>query len=183
MRIAVLIVLVLAAGMAGRLFWAWLSWRGRRMVTCPETKQPAGVAIDVKHVVKHAAWTPLGRPPDLRLEICSRWPERQGCGQECLTQIEAAPEGCLVRNILGGWYAGKRCAVCGNEIGEIHWADHKPALLSPDGLTVEWEQVPTERIPDVLQTHAPVCWNCHIVQTFCHNHPELVVDRARSSRL
>jgi hypothetical protein len=26
--------------------------------------------------------------PHLRLSECSRWPERQGCGQECLSQIE-----------------------------------------------------------------------------------------------
>ena len=67
-----------------RLGRVWLRYRGDRLVTCPETRQPVGVALDVRH----AAWSGLGHAPSLRLETCSRWPERRDCGQECLRQIE-----------------------------------------------------------------------------------------------
>jgi hypothetical protein len=30
---------------------------------------------------------------------------------------------------------------------------------------------------DVFSTHRPVCWNCHVTETFRRLHPELVVDR------
>ncbi len=180
METAILIVLLVMAALLGaRLTWLWSTWRGERMVTCPETHQPAGVKLDVRHV----ALTGMGHAPGLRLSTCTRWPERQNCGQECLSQIEAAPEGCLVRNILSGWYAGKNCAVCGKPIGEIHWADHRPALLNTEGRTVEWTRVPADTIPAVLESHRPVCWNCHIVQTFCHEHPDMVVNRSRTARL
>lgn len=180
MDIAILIfLLALAVWMAGRLVRVWLKYRGDRVVTCPETRQTVGVALDVKH----AAWSGLGHAPSLRLETCSRWPERQDCGQECLRQIEESPENCLVRTILTKWYEGRSCAICGKPIGEIHWADHRPGLLSPERRTVEWTQVRPETIPAVLETHEPVCWNCHIVQTFCREHPDMVVDRSRSARL
>ena len=123
MDTAILIfLLALAAFMAARLCRVWFKYRGDRVVTCPETHQTVGVALDVKH----AAWTGLSHPPGLRLETCTRWPERQDCGQECLRQIEASPENCLVRTILTQWYQGKDCAICNNPIGEIHWADHRP---------------------------------------------------------
>ena len=184
MNTAILIFLLasavlLAMLLAGRLGRIWFKYRGDRVVTCPETKQAAGVALDMKH----AAWSAIGHPPGLRLETCSRWPERQGCGQECLRQIEESPENCLVRNILTKWYEGKSCAICGKPVGDIHWVDRKPALLSPEQCTVEWAQVRPEAVPSVLETHAPVCWNCHIMQTFCKEHPEMVVDRSRAARL
>ena len=177
MDTAILIgLLALAALTAVRLGWVWFTWHGDRLVTCPETRQPVGVALDMKHT----AWTAAGfRSPSLHLRTCTRWPERQDCGQECLAQIETAPEGCLVRNILTQWYAGKNCAICTKPIGEIHWVDHRPALLDPEGRTVEWGQVRTEALPQTLETHAAVCWNCHIVHTFCHEHPDMVVDRSR----
>ena len=30
--------------------------------------------------------------PELRLRDCSRWPDRHGCGQVCLSQVEELPE-------------------------------------------------------------------------------------------
>jgi hypothetical protein len=185
MEIAILSTLLVAAAiMAVRVSWIWFTWRGDRLVTCPETRQPVGVALDLRHVIKHGAVTAPGpHVPALRLRTCTRWPERQDCGQECLAQIEAAPEGCLVRNILTDWYEGKDCAICGKAIGEIHWADHRPALLNPESRTVAWAGIPPETLPQVLETHAPVCWNCHIVQTFCREHPKLVVDRSRPARM
>jgi hypothetical protein len=31
---------------------------------------------------------------------------------------------------------------------------------------------------ETMQTHLPVCWNCHIAQEFRREHSELVVDRS-----
>src|SRR4051812_32154834 len=86
-----------------RLIRAWWRYRGMRVITCPENFRPAGVQVDASH----AAATAWGRSPDLRLASCSRWPERAGCGQQCLAEITHAPADCLVRNILEKWYAGK----------------------------------------------------------------------------
>jgi hypothetical protein len=152
---------------------AFLSYRGTRVVTCPENGHVTAVAVDARH----AAATAFRRQPELRLATCSRWPEKQGCGQECLLQIEAAPEDCLVRTILIRWYAGKKCVYCRRAFGTIHWHDHKPALLGGDGRTVEWSQLSPERVPEALAHGLPVCFNCHIAETFRREHPDLVVDR------
>jgi hypothetical protein len=153
---------------------AFLRYRGKRVITCPETRKPAAVEVDARH----AALTAAISHPNLRLKSCSRWPERQDCGQECLLQIELSPEDCLLRNILTEWYANKHCVSCGKKFGEIHWSDHKPALRSVEGKTVEWSELRPEEVPGLLATHYPVCWDCHITETFCREHPELVVDRS-----
>ena len=154
---------------------AYLKYRGDRVITCPENRRPAGVVVDTRHVLL----TTLEGKPDLRLKSCSRWPEHRDCGQECLRQIEAAPEDCLVRHILTQWYQGKTCALCGNPIGEIQWADHKPALLNAEHRTVAWRDVPAESVPNVLASHQAVCWNCHIVNRMVGEHGDLVLDRSR----
>jgi hypothetical protein len=152
---------------------AYLTFRGTRVITCPETGAPAAVEVDAQHAARTAAHG----EPDLRLTSCSRWPERQGCGQECLKQVEAAPADCLVRVIVTRWYAGKSCALCGKPVGEINWLTHEPALLSPERRTIEWGEVSPEQLPAVLATHRPVCWGCHLAEAFRQEHPELVVQR------
>jgi len=67
---------------------AWRRWRGTRIVTCPENRQPAAVDVHLSYAI---AGSIAGRP-ELRLRDCSRWPERSSCGQVCLTQIEEWPE-------------------------------------------------------------------------------------------
>src|SRR5579871_1313323 len=128
-------VILLGAAALGRVLGrVYFKYRGDRVIACPENRRPAGVKVDVRH----AMFSMPGSSPDLRLKSCSRWPERRDCGQECLRQIADAPEDCLVRNILTRWYEGKACALCGKSIGEIHWAERRPALLSPEGKTVQW---------------------------------------------
>jgi len=173
--VAVLVGLGVLFLFARRLLGAWLKYRGTRIVVCPESREMVAVEVDAGHAAFSA---PQGRP-QLRLEACTRWPERKGCGQECLGQIESAPEACLLRNILADWYAGKSCAVCGRTFGVIQWHDHKPALLGRDGVTVEWDGFKAEQVVDVLASHEPVCWDCHIAETFRHEHPELVTERPR----
>jgi len=167
------LLLLSVTPLAWRTLRTYLKFRGTRVITCPETHCPAAVEVDEKHAAS-STWL---RETELRLASCSRWPERQGCGQECLAQIEAAPEGCLVRNMLIEWYRGSTCAFCHEEIPEIHWSDHNPAILSPEGTTIEWSDVRPEDLPDVFATHRRVCWNCHISQSFRARFPGLAIER------
>lgn len=153
---------------------AWRRYHGTSVITCPETSQPAAVEVNA---VRAALTLLVGGAPDLRLSDCSRWPERRGCGQECLRQIEAAPEDCLVRNMLRRWYAGKTCVLCGQSVGERDWLQHRPALMNSDRKTFEWREIPPETLPSVLASSQPVCWNCHVAESFRREFPDLVTDR------
>ena len=153
---------------------AYAKFRGKRLVRCPENNCHAAVELDATGAAGEAFWG----SPTFHLSECSRWPERQRCGQECLRQIELAPEECLVRNIVTRWYEGKKCAYCGKPIHEVEWQGHKPALMNPEKQTVYWDSIPAEQLPGVFATYAPVCWDCHITETFRREHPELVVDRS-----
>jgi hypothetical protein len=156
-----------------RLAGAWMTYRGTRVVVCPENREMVTVKVDAGHAAFSAA---QGRP-DLRLESCTRWPEKGGCGQECLGQIESAPEACLLRSILADWYQGKSCTFCRREFHSIHWHDHEPGLVAPGGAILAWDSFRPEQVLDVLATHQPVCWDCRVAESFRREHPELVTDR------
>ncbi len=156
-----------------RLTRAWLRYRGTRVVVCPEQRQTVAIEVDAVHAALSA---PQGRP-HLRVDSCTRWPEARSCGQECLAQVESAPEACLLLNILGGWYQGKSCAFCDQVFEARHWHDHRPALLAPDGSLVDWSGFRAEQVLDVLASHEPVCWNCRVAEGFRREHPELVTER------
>lgn len=174
-------MLVVAGALIMAVLWrlagVWLKFGGERLITCPENCRPAGVQVDARH----AAATGLVHAPRLRLNQCSRWPEKADCGQQCLRQIEAAPEDCLVRNILVKWYQGRNCVSCGRPIGEIVVGGVKPALLTADKNTVEWSNIPAERLPDLLSAAQPVCFACHMANKMVREHPELVTDRSPSN--
>jgi hypothetical protein len=150
----------------------WLRHRGTRVVTCPETKGPAAVRVDITHATKTIA----ANDPELRVRSCSHWPEREKCGQQCLAEIAAAPAECLVRTALVDWYRGSTCALCGREIGEVHWVEHKPALLTPGRETIEWSEVTAENLDRVLATHQRVCWTCHVSNALRERLPGLVIE-------
>ena len=156
-----------------RLAGAWMTYRGTRVVVCPENREMVTVKVDAGH----AAFSASQGRPDLRLESCTQWPEKGGCGQECLGQIESAPEACLLRSILADWYQGKTCAFCGREFHAIHWHDHEPGLVAPGGAILAWDAFRPEQVLDVLATHKPVCWDCRVAESFRREHPELVTDR------
>ncbi len=171
---ALLAAAVLTVGVLGwRFFGAWFRFRGARLIECPENRRPAGVHVDGLH----AAIGALHGAPSLRLSACSRWPERRNCGQECLAQVAASPESCLVRTLLSDWYRDKKCSVCGEPFGEIRWAVQQPGLISADKTTVEWNGIPAERLPEILETALPVCFACHMASTLVREHPELALDR------
>ena len=168
LAIAVLLLFVLR-----RVVKAYAKYRGTRVITCPETKEPAAIEVDAAH----AAFSAVTDEPELRLKRCTRWPERHDCNQDCLSQVIASPENCLAKNLLTHWYEGKTCVYCSKGFDDIDWATHKPTFMTPEGITVEWQDIPPETIPKVLVTHLPVCWNCHITATFRREHAELVTDR------
>ena len=170
---AVLIALAILA----RWIAKWLSYRGDRLVTCPENRRPAGVRVDAP-LAALTAW-PTAR---LRLDSCSRWPERAGCGQQCLREIQEFPAGCLVRNILANWYQGKACASCGQIFSEIRWEVQKPALLRADKTSVEWKDIPVDRLTAELEHSAPLCFACHMASTLVREHPELAIQRETEFR-
>jgi hypothetical protein len=170
--VVILITAVVAFALA-RYVRALLRNRGTRLVACPETSEAAAVKVNALR----AALSALRGRTRVHLSECSRWPERAGCGQECLSAIRAAPDGCLIRSMLVRWYEGKTCTLCGSEVDAIHWYTHEPAFLDSNGQTLEWKDIPALDLPKVLDTHRPVCWNCHIIESVIREHPDRVVFR------
>lgn len=146
---------------------------GGRVVICPETQKQAMVEIDAGR----AALTSLFGQTEIRLESCWRWPLKQDCGQECLLQLGIVDNECLVRSVLMKWYHGKKCAFCQRTFNGVEFMDHKPALFNPEGFTVEWAAIPISSVNEAMTKYLPVCWNCHVAQTFRREHPDLVVER------
>jgi hypothetical protein len=173
---SVIAILFVAAALWFGIRWVVRSlarYRGPRIVTCPETKKPAFVEVDSVH----AALTSTVGVPDIRLQDCSRWPIKEQCGQECLMDLDVAPESCLVSGVLMRWYRDKKCVYCRKTFSEIQWTDHRPALLSPEAKLLSWNNVKLDHLRKVLESHFPVCWDCYIAQTFRREHPDLVVLR------
>jgi hypothetical protein len=78
--------------------WAeqtYRTYREERTVNCPETHAP----VSVRFNAFRAALTSLGGPPKLRLADCTRWPERAGCGQECIPEALLANPAALVDHV------------------------------------------------------------------------------------
>lgn len=69
---------------AAMAFQVYRKLRGRRLLTCPET----GEVELVELAACAAAFQTLLDEPGLRVRNCSRWPMRNGCGQDCLRQVE-----------------------------------------------------------------------------------------------
>ena len=173
--LAMIVVLAVGAVVFGLTvaLRTYVKYRGERVITCPETHQAAAVHVNAKN----AATKALFGKSHIRLDQCSRWPERQNCGQECLSQVNADPALCLVWNIVDQWYKGKACAYCQKPFTEIHWHDRHPALMAPDHTCVQWNEVAPEKLPEIFESYLPVCWNCYIAETFRRQNPEKVLDR------
>jgi hypothetical protein len=160
-----------------RAFRAWRRYREQRLVSCPETYAPAAVAVDVMAATRAA----FRGAEAVRLCSCSRWPERAGCDQECVAQLEADPQGSRISKIVERWYAERRCAYCGRAIDAgdrvDNWLDHRPALLGAGESTIQWDDVAPELLPNRLAGAAAVCWSCHEAEAFRREFPDLVVER------
>ncbi|MEO8348127.1 MAG: hypothetical protein ABI610_04395 [Acidobacteriota bacterium] len=173
--------IILILGIAFVLSWIpatvvyWIARRrhsGERVVTCPETSSTEVVRVDAGH----AAWTELRGEKDVRLEKCSRWPERADCGQECLGEIECAPDGCLVRGRLETWYRGAECALCGMSIEPLNWYQYRPGLLTPGHRALSWEEIPAKDLPAALENDRPICSDCVLAESFREKFSDRVLD-------
>ena len=79
-------ILVLITPIVWALGKAYRRASGRRTVFCPEDQERTFIELDAGYAVRMHA---LGNPEE-RIKACARWPDRQSCGQECLTQIRLA---------------------------------------------------------------------------------------------
>lgn len=165
------VVLVLGALHALRV---WRQFHAPMIVTCPETAQPAAVQVDARHASLSSL---VDMQPALRLSDCSRWESRERCAEPCLSQIVSDAASCQLTTLARQWYAGRTCVYCGKRIFDGETLEPHAALRAPDDTTVEWAVVPPEDLIRVFRTHQPVCWNCHVAESFRRLHPELVVDR------
>src|SRR3712207_4772229 len=175
---AALVVVYLAGraayGILKVKFDAYMLYRGQRVVVCPESRQYVAVEVDALD----AAATAAEGETELRLNSCTRWPERADCDQDCVYQIANAPEDCAVRVMLEEFYEGRSCVLCRKPMTPPRWDEHKPALLpATDRRTFECRELPPEALPVVLDSYLPVCWDCHVAETFRREHPEMVTDR------
>lgn len=175
-EILLALVLVVYAAIAAV---AWFRARGTRIVICPETQKPAAVEVDAGHAAVTALWEESG----VRLQKCSRWPEREGCDQECATQIASSPHDTLMTAILTKWYGGRNCAICQRPISAPSASAPQPGLYNvASSETISWQEIPAENLPAVLETHLPVCANCQVAESFRRQFPDLVIDRQTDPR-
>lgn len=173
-----ILLLAIAVEYVGSRIWEGLKFRGKMMITCPETHAPEVVKVNVRR----AALNAIANRQELELCECSRWPERAGCDQGCLEQIELDPEDHRVWSVAAQWYAGKSCVYCQKPIESLSHFDRSPALLDPGKITAEWDAIPAESLPEAFSMDQPVCWSCHITQTFLRERPEIVVHRPWQER-
>ncbi len=166
---AVAVALIYCGVRFGR---AYFRLKGTRVVTCPADQSTAAVEVNTRK----AATAAVFGSPSFSLTACSHWPERHQCGRQCLSQIDAAPLDCLVRTHLAKWYEGRTCALCLRPFGPLDWTERHPALLAPNNRTLSWTDVDASRLDEILRTHRPVCFDCHVAETFRRTHPELVLD-------
>jgi hypothetical protein len=73
-------ILCMAAFFLARMSVKFIQFHGWREVLCPETGGVAIIRIDALHAAISGALT----DPELHVSDCSRWPQRQGCGQKCV---------------------------------------------------------------------------------------------------
>jgi hypothetical protein len=159
------------------VFGAFRFWRrtaAPRLVTCPETGDRHAVELDPARSLGQK----LRGKDEMKLRECSRWPERADCDQPCREQIATAPDGCRVRALLDEFYAHKSCVLCGKEFGDaIDWYQHEPGFISPDHHVMTWQDIPSEKLPEIMEDHHPVCWDCKVIEVVRQKHPRLITDR------
>jgi hypothetical protein len=150
--IGILMALVVIGVSAGAMAAYVFRMRRTRIVTSPAASPPATADADV------AA-------------------DRSGA-----RRIAGGPNRKAAFRMMAQWYAGKRCAICEREIAPLSHFGPEPGLMSATSppATVAWTDVIPEQLPNMLDTHLPVCSSCHLVNWFQHEHPDLVIDRHRT---
>ena len=122
----VLIVFVLALSLFGIAsvlvgYLLWLSSHAKsyaepRTIICPENLDYAEVTVDGEQVAR----TALEGREEFRISTCSRWPEKQGCDQECAAQVP----------LVGDDRTQGEYAAFGMTPDQLRI--HKPVRMSPD---------------------------------------------------
>lgn len=170
------LVVIVAAFVIRRLVASAETWKfhGTMLVTCPENHKSAAVKPSLARAVAGGF---LNRP-GLELKACSRWPDLIDCDQTCLFQIEQGPDEHRVWNIATKWFEGKKCAICRKRIAPVSHVDHAPGLMTiDDRKTVEWRELPPEQLADAFAKCVPVCWSCHMTETFLRKFPDRALIR------
>src|SRR5688572_19364465 len=138
-----------------------LRYRGKRIVECPETRQPVATEIGA---VRAAAGRLTG-DRGVVITSCSRWPERAGCDQACAPAIAASPRETLATDIVTRWYAERACVLCGKYIQDLGGAI-VPALRKSGGTITPWSDILPEELPSLLSTAVAVCAQCELAENF-----------------
>src|SRR5262245_6118179 len=169
--------IVLAAVLLTYVGVAWRTWarlRGKRVVVCPATKQPAAVSVDVEHAVATAL---LGKT-DLRLTACSRWPERGRCQQPCVNQIEIREFDTRPGTLAARFFATRRCAICQCLIEPLSALTLQPGFMDPATGRVEaWDEIEPQDLPGAIVTRRPLCSTCTLAESFRDRYPDEVAGR------
>jgi len=165
------LVLIVYLGIAIRTAYRL---RGKHVVICPVTKEPAGVSVDVGHAAATAVW----EKADVRLTQCSCWETRGKCGQPCVCQIEAAPDGTRTKRLSANFFKDKNCAICHRSIDPPNAATLQPDFMDPVTREVlAWDEVKPENLPKAIHDDYPLCANCTLAESFRQRFPDEVVDR------
>ena len=177
MTLTVFVPLLLAAVLAvyiGIAIRTAVRLRGKRVVICPETQQPVGVTVDLGHAATTAVW----EKADVRLTSCSRWPERAGCDQPCVAQIEAEPVETRTKVIATHFFAGKRCGICQRAIEPPNAATLQPGFLNLVTHEVNaWDEIDPAKLTAATEHDLPLCANCTLAESFRQRFPDRVVER------
>ena len=174
---AALLVALFALAVGGVvLLRRWYAWRQKRLITCPENERPAAVRVDAVRAAGAARESaPVGvlalaREAGLRAGVPR--PDREGTGRVPRADARRA----LVR---GQGLHVLRQADQGRRLGG---PEARPARAGRRGI-LAWPDVPPEALPELFKTHAPVCWNCLVVQKVASEHPDDVTVRPPREQL
>ncbi|HUJ19861.1 MAG TPA: hypothetical protein VLX58_00010 [Bryobacteraceae bacterium] len=84
--IPVWFILALVITVSWSVSRAYRRSRRPQTVICPETNDLATIQLNARDAV---AMHLMGNPAR-KIELCTRWPDRQGCAKECLAQLPHA---------------------------------------------------------------------------------------------
>ena len=144
-----------------RISRAYRTFRGVRVLACPENQQAAAVELGNWRIVLTAL---LARPvPEVR--NCSRWPERRHCDQSCVRDIQGTPRAALVETIVANWCQYNACSCCGAPLAKLHVGAHRPHLINRELKILEWKEIPPQELLQTLRSCEPVCDTCLVAET------------------
>jgi hypothetical protein len=153
------VVLLVYVGIA---IATWRRLRGARVVTCPETRRSAGVSVDLGHAITSA----IRERADIRIAACSCWPERTGCDQLCVPQIETGGDTTRATAVAARFFEHHSCAMCLRHIEPLSHGTNQPGFMNPvTREVVPWDEVPAQDLPDAVASHRALCRDCTFAES------------------